>query len=225
METDTIKNFRPKDYIRSIDEKAERRFYTAAITFGEVEQNGAKTQDENIIEGYGAVFNSDSEDFGGWIERIAPGAFSGVLNDDAYGLLNHSMNHILGRNKINMIIKEDESGLRYTIKLPDTSIAKDVRELVKTGIINKSSFAFTVAEERFVKGDPAAGKPHMRIIEKIGRLYDVSPVTIPAYPDTSVAARSLKKEEGKEQIKKALRDFGRKSLKAKLYKQSFKQKV
>lgn len=200
METTKL---RVKDYVRSIDERAERRYFTGALSFAEVEENGVKSKDENIIEGYAAVFNKDSEDFGGWVEQIAPRAFSDVLNDDVVALFNHSMNHIFGRNKINLELIQDNVGLKYRVKMPDTTLAQDVRKLVKAEIIYKSSFAFTVKEERFIKGKD--GKPNMRIIDKIERLYDVSPVTIPAYPDTSVAARSMEKISGKDEISEALR--------------------
>lgn len=199
METTKI---RVKDYIRSIDERAERRFYTGSLSFAEVEENGAKTVDENIIEGYAAVFDKDSEDFGGWVERIAPGAFDEVLNDDTVALFNHSMHLVLGRNKVNMKLIQDEVGLKYRVKLPDTTLAQDVRKLVKEEIIYKSSFAFTVKAERLIKGKE--GRVMMRIIDKIERLYDVSPVTYPAYPDTSVAARSIGKIDGKEEIRSAI---------------------
>jgi|ERR1041385_188360 HK97 family phage prohead protease len=204
-----------KDYIRGIDEKAERRFITNMLSFDEIETNGIKSKDENTIVGYAAVFNKDSEDFGGWVERIAPGAFDGVLEDDAVALFNHNMNLVLGRNKVNVTLGVDENGLKYRVSMPDTSLGRDIKELVKSGIINKSSFAFTVAEETFTKGDPSKGMPHVRTITKMERLYDVSPVTMPAYPDTSVASRSLdkatkepskeeRKEEGMKQIGKSL---------------------
>jgi uncharacterized protein len=211
MEKPTI---RLKDYVQGVDEKAERRYYTSTLDFKEVETNGAKSKDENTITGYAAVFNKDSEDFGGWVERIAPGAFGSVLEDDAFALFNHSMNHVLGRNKVNVSLEQDDIGLKYTVKLPDTTLANDVKALVRSGIINKSSFAFTVAEERFIKGDEKAGTPHMRIIDKIDHLYDVSPVTVPAYPDTSVAARGFKKIEAQEQITEAIADH--KALKLRL---------
>jgi HK97 family phage prohead protease len=203
-------NIRLKDYVREIDDRAERRYHKS--TLQNIETNGAK--DENTITGYAAVFNKDSEDFGGWVERISPGAFESVLEDDAFALFNHSMNHVLGRNKVNVKIEQDDVGLKYTIKLPDTTDGNNMRNLVKAGIIDKSSFAFTVAEERFIKGDEKAGTPHMRIIDKIEHLYDVSPVTVPAYPDTSVAARSFKKIEAQEQIKEAIADH--KSLELRL---------
>jgi len=66
METvNTKKNIRLKDYIKDIDDKVERRYFHEPIGFVEVETNGAKVKDENQITGYAAVFNKDSEDFGG----------------------------------------------------------------------------------------------------------------------------------------------------------------
>lgn len=198
---------RPKDYIRGIDEKAERRFFSEPLVFAEVESNGGKTFDENVIEGYAAIFNRDSENFGGWVEQIAPGAFSQRLQDDVVALFNHSMNLVLGRNGKNLTISEDATGLKYRVSLPDTSLARDIRALVKAGIVHQSSFAFTVKEERFIKGDAKTGTPAMRIIDKVERLYDVSPVTVPAYKDTTVAARSYEKSKAIEVIQRSLEEF------------------
>jgi HK97 family phage prohead protease len=135
-------------------------------------------------------------DFGGWSERIAPGAFSDVLNDDAVILFNHDMNLVLGRNKVNATFTQDSRGLKYTVKLPDTSLARDLRQLVKDGIIHQSSFAFTVAEQEWKHAD---GQPSIRTIKKIKRLYDGSPVTSPAYPDATVGARSFEANKPKEE--------------------------
>jgi hypothetical protein len=204
METTNKNYIRLKDYVRDIDERAERRYVASPLSFEHVEQKDGAQDESNIIAGYAAVFNKDSEDFGGWIERIAPDAFSNVLEDDAFALFNHSMNHVLGRNKVNVALAVDEVGLRYTIKLPDTQLARDLRVLVKDQIINKSSFAFTVKDERLIKPDPKAGGPFVRVLKKFERLYDVSPVTVPAYPDTSVGARSFKKMIATEEIRKSL---------------------
>lgn len=206
MEMENTKpNIRLKDYVRDIDDRAERRYIESPLSFLEIETNGAKTEDENTIVGYAAKFNRDSQDFGGWIERIAPGFFDGLLDDsDTIAAFNHSMNLIFGRNKVNLTLSVDDVGLMYKVSMPDTTVGRDVRMLVKSGIITKSSFAFTVAEESFTKGDPSKGIPHVRTLMKGEKLYDVAPVTMPAYEDTSVAARSLKKLDGNEQIAKAL---------------------
>jgi len=177
-----------KDYIKNIED-GERRFFTEPVEF--------RAEDDNVIEGYAAVFNKDSVDFGGWTERIAPGAFTEVLADDVVALFNHDMNLVLGRNGKNVTITQDETGLKYQIKLPDTSLARDVRNLIKEGIIHQSSFAFTVKEQQWQRnGD----KPSVRTISKIKRLFDVSPVTSPAYKDSTVGARSFAETKEPEQI-------------------------
>lgn len=198
---------RLKDYIGGISEKAERRYLSLPLEFLEVEENGAKTVDENQITGYAAVFNKDSESFGSFVEQIASKAFTDVLNDDTWAYLNHSVNHPLGRNKINLTLSQDEIGLKYVIKLmPDTTDGANVKALVRAKIIYKSSFAFIAAEEKMIKGDPASGIPHKRIITKMERLIDVSPLsTDPAYPDTSVAQRSFERMTGVEEINKSLK--------------------
>lgn len=179
-----------KDYIKNIQD-AERRFLTEPVAF---EEREGKT-DENVIEGYAAVFNKDSEDFGGWHERIAPGAFDDVLKDDAVALFNHDMNLVLGRNGVNTTITQDKRGLKYRTVLPDTTLAKDVRQLIKDKIIHQSSFAFTVAEQKWEHKEK---EPSVRTITRVKRLYDVSPVTSPAYKDSTVGARSFEAEKPKE---------------------------
>jgi HK97 family phage prohead protease len=180
------------DYIRNIDQDAERRFFAEAVDF----ESRDGQQDSNVIEGYAAVFNKDSQDFGGWVERISPGAFDSVLNDDAFALFNHDSNMVLGRNKINVSITQDAKGLKYRISLPDTTIATDVRNLIKSKIITQSSFAFTADAVEWAFS-PDRNKPDVRTIKKMKRLYDVSPVTVPAYEDTTVASRGYKRPDEK----------------------------
>ncbi len=183
-----------KDYIKNYTD-AERRFFTEPVGF-EVREG---KEDENVIEGYAAVFNKDSVDFGGWHERIAPGAFSDVLNDDAVALFNHDMSLVLGRNKVNVSLSQDSTGLRYKVKLPDTSVAKDLRQLVKDKIIHQSSFAFTVAEQKW-EHPKDEKQPSVRTITRMKRLYDVSPVTSPAYPDATIGARSFAETKPLEDV-------------------------
>jgi len=201
-----------KDYIEAIDERAERRFFTGMLSFDEVEENGAKVLDENTLVGYAAVFNSDSEDFGGWVERIDPGFFDGLIDDEqTVALFNHDMNQVLGRNGVNVKLMIDKNGLQYKIRSLDTTIGQDVQKLVRAKVISKSSFAFTVKEESWTKGDATKGIPAVRTLLKGEALYDVSPVTRPAYPKTTVGARSfekaLKKADAIEQIGMSLTEL------------------
>lgn len=183
-----------EDYIRERFPDGERRFLPEEPQF----ETRADNQESNVIEGYAAVFNSESEDLGGFIERIAPGAFDDVLNDDTYALLNHNIDKILGRNKRNLTLKQDSKGLRYRVELPDTATANEARTLIKDKIIDKSSFAFRVKEQKWEYSEDRT-KPHRRTILKVSQLIDVSPVAGPAYKDTSVAVRSMKPETQTQQ--------------------------
>lgn len=174
------------DYIKNRDPEAERRFVSHEV---EMRADG----DVNKIEGYAAVFNSDSEDFGGWVERVDPNAFSDVMNDEVFALFNHDPNYVLARNKVTLNLSVDEHGLRYSFIPPNTTVGNDLKELVRTNVITKSSFAFRVSAQEWVYSQDKS-KPSVRIIKKLSRMYDVSPVTYPAYPDTSVGTRSFKTE-------------------------------
>lgn len=171
-----------KDYIDK--ETTERRFFSSDIS---VEVRDDKPNSRTIT-GYAAVFNKDSENFGWFIERIAPGAFSDVLQNDTVALFNHDPNYPLARNGVNLTLSEDDYGLKYRFDAPDTTVGNDLLANVRSGVIKQSSFAFTVAEEKWEEKD--GPEPSVRTITKVKRLYDVSPVTYPAYPDTTVAARS-----------------------------------
>lgn len=147
----------------------------------------AGEDDKPVIWGYAALFNSDSEDMG-FVERIAPGAFTDVLNDDVRALWNHDPNHVLGRSSSGTLrIGEDKNGLWYEVDPPDTSLGRDIVALMKRGDVDQSSFAFTVSVDEWDE----SGDVPVRTIKKLRRLYDVSPVTYPAYADTTVAVRKL----------------------------------
>ena len=157
--------------------------------------------DKPTVVGYGAVFNSESNDLGGFREYIAPGAFDGRLEDDVRFLINHDANLILARTTNGTLrLSVDEKGLRYEADMPNTSTARDLMELLKNGTISQSSFAFTVEEDSWEVKDGM----NIRTIDKVSQLYDVSSVTYPAYNDasSSVALRSMKEWQEKEEAKK-----------------------
>ena len=154
--------------------------------------------DSRMVEGYAALYDSDSNDLGGFTERIAPGAFDETDMSDTVALFNHDYNFPLAaRNNNSLEIIHDEKGIRYRFEMPNTSYGNDLLELMRSGLVSQSSFAFTVRGED-TKWEKDKDK-YVRHINKIQKLYDVSPVTVPAYPDTSAAVRSL--EQYKEEIK------------------------
>ena len=161
--------------------------------------------DKPTVVGYGAVFNSMSNDLGGFREFIAPNAFEGRLEDDVRFLVNHDANLILARTTNGTLrLSVDEKGLRYEADMPNTSTARDLMELLKNGTISQSSFAFTVEEDSWEVKDGM----NIRTIDKVSQLYDVSSVTYPAYNQASsaVALRSLEEWKSKEENTEAKKD-------------------
>ena len=144
------------------------------------------------IRGYSAVFDSPSEDLGGFREFIAPGAFTRTLADgaDVRGLLNHDSNLILGRTASGtMRMGEDKRGLWYEIDVPDTQTGRDTLVSIKRGDVSGSSFAFLAKDDKWETVD---GEQQRTLLDV--DLYDSGPVTTPAYPAT-VAAASMRSLE------------------------------
>ena len=154
-----------------------------------------------VVVGYGAVFNSESNDLGGFREFIAPGAFEGRLEDDVRFLINHDGLPLARTTNGTLRLSVDEKGLKYEAKLnPNVSTSRDLIELLKDGTINQSSFAFIVEDDSWEMKDGM----NVRTINKVSRLYDVSAVTYPAYNEasSSVALRSMEQWQEKEEAKK-----------------------
>lgn len=144
-----------------------------------------------VIEGYAAVFDSLSEDLGGFREKIRPGAFKGAIADgcDVRALWNHDNNFVLGRTTARTLsLSEDDRGLLATIHPPDTQWARDLMVSIGRGDVSQMSFGFQVEKDEW---DDKDKNSVVRTIHSFRRLFDVSPVTSPAYPDTTVALRSL----------------------------------
>lgn len=160
-----------------MDKTRELRF-----TSTEVRSDGAG----GALAGYAAVFNQWSEDLQGFRERILPGAFTRCLasNPDVHALFNHDSNLILGRTKSGTLkLAQDHIGLRFECILSNSPVAQSVREAVRRGDVDQCSFGFTCQEDRW----PAPDRRELLDVD----LYDVSPVTFAAYPQTSLTARSL----------------------------------
>lgn len=132
-----------------------------------------------------------------WTEEIAANAFDDVLGDDVRVLFNHKDSHILGRTKSGTAkVWKDGDGLRYAWKNePQITYANDLAISIRRGDVDQSSFGFTSADEHsdyrtYTRAD--GKRVHKRLINKIDTLFDVSPVTYPANPNTEAAeARDL----------------------------------
>jgi hypothetical protein len=148
------------------------------------------------IVGYAAVFNSLSENLGGFREIIKPGAFKKSLTNDVRALIDHESGKVLGRSKAGTLrMVEDDKGLRVEIDPPDTTIARDLLESMRRGDIDQMSFGFFVKSDNWRKQDGE----NIRELEEVD-LFDVSIVTFPAYPATSVHVRSLTEDVNQENV-------------------------
>ncbi|QLI80801.1 HK97 family phage prohead protease [Chitinibacter fontanus] len=141
-----------------------------------------------LIQGHAAVFDQLSEDLGGFRERIAPGAFAKTIQKlDQRALWNHNTDYVLGRRGAGTLrLREDSKGLAIEIDPPDTQYARDLMVSMQRGDVDQMSFAFATISDRWDKVD---GEWIRTLLEV--DLFEVSPVTFPAYSQTDVSARAL----------------------------------
>jgi HK97 family phage prohead protease len=176
-----------KDKGNALPDNCERR----VIAIDDMELRVADNADgPTTITGYAARFNSWSVDLGGFTEKIKPGAFDEALDrSDVRALKNHDPNLLLGRTSAETLrLKTNTVGLQMEIDIPETTAGRDTAEEIRRKDITGCSFSFTTAEDDWKYNEDGTVQ---RTIVKVGELFDVGPVTFPAYPDTSVAARSL----------------------------------
>src|ERR1700743_406805 len=113
-----------------------------------------RSDDNNTLSGYAAVFNSPSEDLGGFRENIRKGAFTRCLSEqpDIRCLSNHDTSLILGRTRSGTLtVREDDRGLYFECNLPDTTTARDLSALVKRGDITGMSFGFYALQDEWTR--------------------------------------------------------------------------
>lgn len=143
------------------------------------------------IAGYAAVFNTRSQNLGGFVEEVNNGAFAKTVQEaDIRALWNHNADHVLGRNKAETLrLSEDSTGLHYEVDLPDTQVARDLFESIKRGDVTQSSFGFATINDAWGLTDDDFPLRSLREVQ----LYDVSPVTYPAYLDATIGTRAIER--------------------------------
>lgn len=150
----------------------------------------ASDKGPGTLAGYAAVFNKRSQNLGGFVEEIDPGAFTKTLQDagQVFARFNHEDNYLLGTTlAATLRLEVDGTGLRYEVDLPDTTAGRDVAVLAKRGDLSKSSFAFrTIRDDWGYTDDDFL----LRKLKEVA-LVDVAPVVNPAYMDTSTGLRSF----------------------------------
>lgn len=187
----------------------ERRYFDAEELRFEQGETGPR------VSGYAAVFNSPSEDLGGFREIIAPGAFRSVLGAGNVKLkVEHGGLPLADTRTGTLKLTEDHRGLAFSADLDVTDPdAQRVIPKLQRGTLRSMSFGFKVKDQRW---DRSTGERTRHILE-VRSLLEVSLVSDPAYPDTSVALRSLESwnEEQKAEIPAApiQRELRRRRLK------------
>ena len=154
--------------------------------------------EDGKLRGYAAVFEVWSELLGGFFfqfrETIRRGAFSDSLarGDDVRALWQHDPNWVLGRTKNETLaLLEDTHGLHSIIDPPDTQWARDAVFSIRRGDVDQMSFAFSVDAEEDEEWEFETEDGIARRTVKRAHLYDVSPVTYPAFIQTSISVRSI----------------------------------
>lgn len=165
--------------------------------------------ESRTVSGYAIVFNSDSNDLGGFIERIDPNSLDGVVEkSDVLCLLNHNEDRgVLARSNKgegSLTLEIDEIGLKYTFEAPNTALGDELLEGLRRGDISTSSFAFTVGKDSWSKMENGT---YLRTINSINELFDVSPVYRAAYDATSVKTDSRGLDAIKQKEKEELANY------------------
>ena len=154
-----------------------------------------------IIRGYPILFNTPTKVWDWWYgeitETILPTALDGVNLDEVYLLVGHNPDNVLGKNKINMRLEVDETGLFMECELPNTQYARDWYNLIDAKIVDGMSFWFEFSD----KVNP---ETLTRTITHFDALYEITITPFPAYKETVVMAKtdnnSAEEDEKKRQL-------------------------
>lgn len=143
----------------------------------------------NKVVGYFAKFNTLSENLGGFVETIAPGAFTRSLstNPDVCAFVDHDSSKIIGRTTAKTLtVSEDNIGLAFSLELPDTTYARDLKVSMDRGDIGACSFGFFTNEDSWEE----RGGLMVRTLKEV-TVFEGSIVSLPAYKDTSAQLRTM----------------------------------
>ncbi len=167
---------------------------------------GGDKQSPRLV-GHAAIFNSPSQDLGGFTEIVLPGAFTRTLKTDRdpLALVHHMPQLVLGRRSAGTLkLSEDAKGLAFEIDVPDTTTARDLIVSVERGDVRGASFAFSIpagGDRWDVRGDKV-----IRELIDID-LHEITITAQPAYLDTSVARRSFELKFAPTPRLRAMRRF------------------
>ena len=177
----------------------ERRAFRVELRAKE----GAKGKD---VCGRAVVFNSLSEDLGGYREMFKPGALDKTLKErNVKALWNHDSNYVLGSIKSGTLsVTQDDDGLAICATPPDTQWARDFIASIERGDVDGMSFAFRAINTEWLDQEIDGKTIWVRVVTE-AELYEVSPVAFPAYPETSLSLRDLFGTDDRAEIERIIR--------------------
>lgn len=157
----------------------------------EIRNGELRASSPGRLTGYVARFDSETR-IGDFAEVIRAGAFRTSLSDgrNIVALADHDRRALLGSTASGTLqLREDAQGLAFELRLPDTSVGRDVAVLVESGLIRGASFGFMVPPG----GDTWVGRSDGSMLRELRQveLHEVTVTAQPAYPDTAVAKRSM----------------------------------
>jgi len=162
----------------------EIRYFESPVTIRAKDDGDSRT-----IEGIAAVFDKLSRNLGWFREKIDPAAFDNCDMADVIACRNHDPDKVMARTTAKTLdLDTDKVGLNYSFEAPETSAGNDTLEDIRIGNIRHSSFAFTVSKDMWEEDEDGG---EIRTILEFKKLYDVSPVTNPAYFGTDVSVNEF----------------------------------
>lgn len=192
-------------------EEAERRVLNIndfGIESRTITRADGQQQQVDVIVGKATPFNQYSQLLGWFKEQIVPAAFDSCDMSDVVCLKNHDNNLILGRTADTLTLEVRADGLYFVAYPPNTQTGRDTLEEIRSKMIKGCSFQFSIAPGGSDwDTDPETGV-EIRTIKKIAKLYDVGPVTFPAYLQTNTDA--AKRDHESASNEKRMKGMGKK---------------
>lgn len=183
--------------MEQVNKRSEYRTCKIETRVDEKQEGGKKL----VLRGYPILFNTETNIYDFWYgeirETILPTALNGTDLTDVYLITGHNIepDKVLGRNNVNMRMEVDDTGLFFECQLPNTQLARDIYNLIETGIVDGMSFGFTCSDE-------VNEATMTRTITHIDELFEVTITPFPAYKEASVIVQKQRTKEEQEKFAK-----------------------
>lgn len=183
--------------MEQVNKRSEYRTCKIETRVDKKQEGGKKL----VLRGYPILFNTEAEIYDFWYgevrETILPTALNGTDLTNVYLITGHNIepDKVLGRNGVNMRMEVDETGLFFECELPNTDHARDMYNLIESGIVDGMSFGFTCSDE-------VNESTMTRTIIHIDELFEVSITPFPAYKEASVIVQKQRTKEEQEKLAK-----------------------